>query len=238
MTPTLSGKVAIVTGGTRGIGRAIAERLLREGASVAVCSRARENVQAFVKDCQPDAAGRVFGEAADVSNLGDVERFCNNVDARFGGLDILINNAGIGIFKSVADLSPEEWRRTIDLNLTGVFYCSHEALPRMRKRGGGYIINISSLAGKNPFATGAAYNASKFGLNGFSEAMMMDHRYDSVRVSYIMPGTVDTDFGRSAGRAPWKIQPEDVAEVVMMLLRMPARTLVSRVEIRPSQPPK
>ncbi|HTT62701.1 MAG TPA: SDR family oxidoreductase [Bryobacteraceae bacterium] len=238
MEHTLSGKVAIVTGGTRGIGRAIAERLLREGAAVAVCSRSSENVQAFLRDCQPIGDGRLLAETADVSRLEDVRRFFASVDARFGALDILINNAGIGIFKSVADLTPEEWRRTIDLNLSGVYYCSHEALPRMRQRGEGYIVNISSLAGKNPFAGGAAYNASKFGLNGFSEAMMLDHRYDSVRVSYVMPGSVDTDFGAQAGNAPWKIQPEDVAEVTMMLLHMPARTLVSRVEIRPTKPKK
>jgi 3-oxoacyl-[acyl-carrier protein] reductase len=238
MEETLSGKIAVVTGGTRGIGRAIAERLLREGAAVAVCSRSRENVQSFAKESEVGAGGRLLAEAADVSQLDDVRRFFASVDARFGGLDYLINNAGIGVFKSVADLTPEDWRRTIDLNLSGVYYCSHEALPRMRKRGAGYIVNISSLAGKNAFAGGAAYNASKFGLNGFSEAMMLDHRYDGVRVSYVMPGSVDTDFGARAGAAPWKIQSEDVAEVVTMLLRMPARTLVSRVEIRPSKPQK
>ena len=238
MEQTLSGKVAVATGGTRGIGRAIAERLLREGAMVAVCSRSRENVQSFVKDCQSVAGGRLLAETADVSQLEDVRRFFAQVDDRFGGVDILINNAGIGVFKSVADMSPDDWRRTIDLNLSGVFYCSHEALPRMKTRGGGYIVNISSLAGKNAFAGGAAYNASKFGLNGFSEAMMMDHRYDNVRISYVMPGSVDTDFGPRKGAAPWKIQSEDVAEVVMMLLRTPDRTLISRVEIRPSKPPK
>jgi len=238
MEQTLSGKIAIVTGGTRGIGRAIAERLLREGAAVAVCSRLQENVRAVTKDLQPIADGRLLAEAADVSQLEDVQRFFESVDARFGGVDILINNAGIGVFKSLADLTPDEWRRTIDLNLSGVYYCSHEALPRMRKRGAGYIVNISSLAGKNPFAGGAAYNASKFGLNGFSEAMMLDHRYDNVRVSYIMPGSVDTDFGARAGAAPWKIQSEDIAEIVAMLLRMPARTLISRVEVRPSKPQK
>jgi NAD(P)-dependent dehydrogenase (short-subunit alcohol dehydrogenase family) len=236
MAQTLSGKIAIVTGGTRGIGRAIAERLLTEGASVAVCSRSRENVQAFVKNCQSPAE-RVFGEVADVSKLEDVQRFMRSVDARFGGVNFLINNAGAGIFKSVAELSPEEWHRMIDLNLTGVYYCSHAALSRMKNRGGGYIINISSLAGKNAFAGGAAYNASKFGLNGFSEAMMLDLRYQNVRVSYIMPGSVETEFGGGVPAA-WKIQPADVAEVVMVLLRMPARTLVSRVEMRPSQPAK
>jgi 3-oxoacyl-[acyl-carrier protein] reductase len=238
MEQILTGKVAIVTGGTRGIGRAIAERLLREGASVAVCSRLHHNVQAFLKDFEAGAGGRLMAETADVSSLEDVRRFFAGVDARFGGVDLLINNAGIGVFKSVADLTPDEWRRTIDLNLSGVYYCSHEALPRMKQRGAGYIINIGSLAGKNAFAGGAAYNASKFGLNGFSEAMMLDHRYDNVRVSYIMPGSVDTDFGARAGAAPWKIQPEDVAEVVAVLLRMPARTLISRVEIRPSKPQK
>ncbi|MGA3039738.1 MAG: SDR family oxidoreductase [Bryobacteraceae bacterium] len=238
MEQTLSGKIAIVTGGTRGIGRAIAERLLREGAAVAVCSRAQQNVQIFAKDAQPIADGRLLAETADVSKLEDVRRFFQSVDARFGGLDFLINNAGIGVFKSVADLTPEEWRRSIDLNLSGVYYCSHEALPRMRKRGAGYIVNISSLAGKNAFAGGAAYNATKFGLNGFSEAMMLDHRYENVRVSYIMPGSVDTEFSPRAGAAPWKIQSEDIAEVVGMLLRMPARTLISRVEIRPAKPQK
>ncbi len=238
METNLSGKIAIVTGGTRGIGRAIAERLLREGAAVAVCSRAPGNVQKFADDCRPVAGDRLLAEAADVSKLEDVRRLFASVDQRFGGLDILINNAGIGVFKSVSDLTPEEWRRTIDLNLSGVYYCSHEALPRMRKRGAGYIINISSLAGKNAFAGGAAYNASKFGLNGFSEAMMLDHRYDNVRVSYIMPGSVDTQFGTQAGAAPWKIQSEDVAEIVSMLLRMPPRTLISRVEVRPSKPQK
>jgi 3-oxoacyl-[acyl-carrier protein] reductase len=238
MDKILSGKIAVVTGGTRGIGRAIAERLLGEGASVAVCSRLHENVQAFLKDCQPFADGRLLAEAADVSKLEDVQRFFASVDARFGGLDILINNAAIGVFKSVADLTPEDWRRTIDLNLSGVYYCSHEALTRMKQRGAGYIINIGSLAGKNAFAGGAAYNASKFGLNGFSEAMMLDHRYDNVRVSCIMPGSVDTDFSTESGTAPWKIQPEDIAEVVSMLVRVPARTLISRVEIRPSKPHK
>ena len=228
----------MVTGGTRGIGRAVAVRLLGEGATVAVCGRASESVEAVVREWKHGAGGEVFGAVADVSKLEDVRRFFDSVEKHFGGIDFLVNNAGIGIFKSVADLTPEEWHRTIDLNLSGVYYCSHEVLPRMRKRGGGYIINISSLAGKNAFAGGAAYNASKFGLNGFSEAMMLDHRYDDIRVSYIMPGSVDTDFSHRTGAAPWKIQPEDIAEVVSMLLRMPSRTLVSRIEIRPSKPQK
>jgi len=148
---------------------------------------------------------------------------------------VLVNNAGLGKFRNVADLTVDEWRRTIETNLNGVFYCSKEALLRFKTGGRGYVINISSLAGKNPFAGGAAYNASKFGLNGFSEAMMLDLRYDNVRVSYIMPGSVSTEFG-SGGGADWKIQPSDIADIVLMLLRMPDRTLVSRVEVRPSRP--
>lgn len=238
MEKILDGKVAAVTGGTRGIGRAIAERLSREGAAVAICGRSQETVDRTVQELTNANSGPVLGEPADVSKPEDVQRFFNRIDAKFHGLDLLVNNAGIGIFKSVGDLTPEEWRRTIDLNLTGVFYCCREALPRMRTRGGGYIINISSLAGKNAFAAGAAYNGSKFGLNGFSEALMLDCRYENVRVSYIMPGSVDTDFTPRTGRSEWKIAPEDVAEVVMSLLRMPERTLVSRVEMRPSKPQK
>src|SRR5262249_3392546 len=155
------------------------------------------------------------------------------------GTDILINNAGIGVFSPVADLDPESWRAVIETNLNGVFYCCHEAIPQMRKRGGGYIINISSLAGKNPFANAAADNASKFGLNGFSEALMMEVRYDGIRVSYVMPGSVETEFGCGGGeKTGWALTPEHVAETVLDLLRAPARALVSRVEMRPSQPPR
>ncbi|MDQ6665432.1 MAG: SDR family oxidoreductase [Acidobacteriota bacterium] len=235
----LSGQVAMVTGGTRGIGRAIAERLLQEGARVAICGRAADSVARAVKEMSSNPGGQIMGEQADVSRLEDVRNFFAKVDEQFGELDILINNAGVGIFRSVAELTPEEWRRMIDLNLTGVYYCCHEALPRFQKGGkGGYVINIGSLAGKNPFAGGAGYNASKFGLNGFAEAMMLDHRNDDVRVSTIMPGSVDTDFGTGGKRADWKIAPEDIAEVVAALVRMPQRTLISRVEIRPSKPQK
>jgi len=160
------------------------------------------------------------------------------IDRELGGLDVLVNNAGVGVFKSTADLSVDDWQKTIETNLSGVFYCCREALRRLKQRGGGYIINISSLAGKNAFAGGAAYNASKFGLNGFSEAMMLDHRYDKVRVSYVMPGSVNTEFSSGTAQADWKIAPEDIGEIVLMLLRMPERTLVSRVEVRPSRPLK
>jgi len=163
MTQTLQGKVAIVTGGTRGIGRAIAERLLSEGLAVAICGRSRETVEQATAELS--APGRkLVAEAADVSRLDEVRRFFQIVDERLGTVDFLINNAGVGIYKPTLDLTPEEWHRMIDLNLSGVYYCSHEALRRMVGRGG-YVINISSLAGKTAFAGGAGYNASKFGLN-------------------------------------------------------------------------
>jgi 3-oxoacyl-[acyl-carrier protein] reductase len=238
---TIAGKVAVVTGGTRGIGRAIAERLLQEGMLVAVCGRSADSVDAARTHLEAFGPGRVLCTAADVSNSAQVVHFFQHVDSRFGGLDVLINNAGAGVFRKVGEMTVEDWHRNIDLNLNGPFYCSRAALDRFCNRGGGSIINISSLAGKNAFSGGAGYNASKFGLNGFSEAMMLDHRYDNVRVSYVMPGSVGTGFqdpAKADGGASWKIAPEDVAEVVVMLLRMPARTMVSRVEMRPSKPPK
>jgi 3-oxoacyl-[acyl-carrier protein] reductase len=240
MATKLTGKIAVITGGTRGIGLAIAERLLREGASVAICGTREEtvnNATDFLKR-DPSAANRVLGMVADVSKLSQVKDFISAVVARFGTVDILINNAGIGIFRPVADLDPEEWDRMIALNLSGSYYCSHAVLPIFKQKQVGDIINISSLAGKNPFAGGAGYNASKFGLNGFSEAMMLDHRNDGVRVSSIMPGSVNTEFGGHPAGAgdEWKIAPEDIAEVVVTLLCMPAGTTVSRVEIRPSRP--
>jgi 3-oxoacyl-[acyl-carrier protein] reductase len=228
-----------VTGGTRGIGRAIAERLLSEGARVAICGRSREPVDRAVAQMKP--RGRIFGHPADVTQIAQVRGFFEAVDAEFGGLDILINNAGEGVFRKTADMTPEEWHRNIDLNLSGPFYCSREALARFAKRGGGFIVNISSLAGKNPFSGGAGYNASKFGLNGFTEAMMLDHRYDGLRVCSIMPGSVATEFGgeqHQSGNTGWMIAPEDVAEVVALVLRTPARTMISRVEMRPSRPHK
>jgi NAD(P)-dependent dehydrogenase (short-subunit alcohol dehydrogenase family) len=234
----LTNKVAVVTGSTKGIGKAIAEALAREGASVAICGRSNKEVEATAKELTHSTGSSVVGLAADVRSAEAVTDFFNFVDKTYEGLDILVNNAGIGIFAPMAGLSIEAWKDTIDTNLSGVFYCCREGIPRLRKRGGGSIINVSSLAGKNPFAGGAAYNASKFGLNGFSEAMMLDHRHDKVRVTYIMPGSVDTDFSPRSARASWKIAPEDVADVVISVLRMPARTTVSRVEMRPSLPPK
>src|ERR1039458_1167954 len=242
MDTFLEGKNAVVTGGSRGIGFAIAKSLAAAGAQVAVCGRGHTSVENAVTQLAKSSKSKVVGKAADVRNSTEVASFFQFVDSELGGLDILVNNAGIGVFKSTAELSVDDWTKTLETNLSGAFYCSKEALPRMRNREGGYIINISSLAGKNAFAGGAAYNASKFGLNGFSEAMMLDHRYEEVRVSSIMPGSVDTEFGGQAGKragdTSWMIAPEDVAEVVTLVLRMPARTMVSRVEMRPSEPRK
>lgn len=234
----LQGKTAVVTGGTRGIGRAIAERLLREGVSVAICGRTAESTSRAVEAMKP--LGKVFGHAADVARLEQVREFFQAVDREFPRLDILVNNAGLGIFRKVGEMTPEDWHRNIDLNLNGAFYCSHEALARFGVAGG-FIVNISSLAAKNAFSGGAAYNASKAGLNFLGEAMMLDHRYDKVRVCSIMPGSVATEFSGERGRSgdsDWKIAPEDVAETVVMVLRMPERTTISRVEMRPSRPKK
>jgi NAD(P)-dependent dehydrogenase (short-subunit alcohol dehydrogenase family) len=238
MDHSLSGKTALVTGGTRGIGRAIVAGLARAGVRVVFCGRDKGAVDRTIGELKSE--GAVAGTTADVRDRGQVRALFEFADRTFSAPDILINNAGIGIFSPVADLSPEDWHRVIDTNLTGAFYCCQEALARMRVRGGGFIVNISSLAAKNPFAGGGVYNASKFGLNGFTEAMMLDHRYDNVRVSTVMPGSVDTEFSpRSGGkRAEWKIAPEDVAEIVLSILRMPERTLISRVEVRPSRPAK
>jgi len=231
----LDGKVAVVTGGNRGIGRGIAEALAGEGATVALTARTAPAAEQAAKAIGHGA----IGLACDVRSQEAVERCFREVETRAGGVDILVNNAGIGIFGPVVDMKPEDWRAVLETNLNGPFYCCHEAVPSMRKRGGGYIFNISSLAGKNPFANGAAYNASKFGLNGFSEALMMEVRYDGIRVSYLMPGSVATEFGRgSAQKSEWALTPEDVGEVVLDLLRSPSRALYSRVEMRPSQPPR
>jgi len=236
MKNSLHGKTAIVTGGSRGIGFAIAEALLKQGVAVAICGRNREHVVSAVQMLSP--SGQIVGMATDVANPEEVARFFRFCDDSLGELDILVNNAGIGIFRPVSDLSVEDWKQTLDTNLSGAFYCCREAISRMRHRDEGAIVNMSSLAGRNPFAGGAAYNASKFGLNGFSEAMMLDHRYDHIRVMYIMPGSVDTNFSSRTERASWKIAPEDVADMVLAVLQMPARTTVSRVEIRPSLPPR
>jgi len=236
---SLEGKVAVVTGSTRGIGRAIGEALGKKGAHVVLSGRKSEDVDQAVNECGREG-WKVRGKACDVRTYTDAESLMRYAAEETGGIDILVNNAGIGIFNHVADLSPQDWDRVIGTNLTGVFYCCHAAIPYLRKRGGGYIFNISSLAGKNAFNAGTAYNASKFGLEGFSEALMLDLRYENIKVSYIMPGSVATEFaGRQVTeRESWKLSPDDVAEVVLDLLALDHRALASRVELRPFQPPR
>ena len=237
-------KICLITGGTRGIGRAIAEMLLNAGALVVVSGQSQETVNRAVDELMQKWPGKVKGKPADVRDYAAVRELFEHVDGAFertGRLDVLVNNAGIGTFGSLAALSLAQWEQTIGTNLTGAFLCSREALSRFGTRGG-FIVNISSLAGKHAFAGGAAYNASKFGLVGFSDALMLDSRYDNVRVSTILPGSVATGFDRGAqdGSADlgtdWKVHPEDVAAAVRMVLQMPERSLVSQLEIRPSRP--
>ncbi len=235
----LAGKVALVTGSTRGIGRAIAESLAGAGATVAVSARRETDVSETVAAMKQNGWD-VLGSACDVRRYDEVTALMAYVADEASGLDILVNNAGVGIFGSIAELSTDSWDQVIGTNLTGVFYCSHAALPYLKKRGGGAIINISSLAGRNAFKGGAAYNASKFGLEGLSEAMMLDLRYQNIKVAYVMPGSVATEFaGRgSGGGDDWRLSSEDVAEVVMGILAQDHRALASRVELRPFQPPQ
>lgn len=236
----LTGKAAVVTGATRGIGRAIAESLAAHGASVALAARNEEAVQAVAAEIAASAKGRVIGVKCDVRSYDDCKNLIARSVAEFGRLDTLINNAGIGGMVTVEEMSPDIWRAVIETNLNGMFYCSHEAIPHLRASRDGFIINIGSLAGKNAFPKGGAYNASKFGVIGFSEALMQEVRHDDIRVSYVMPGSVATEFfGMHQGTGEdWKIGPEDIAEIVIDLLSKPMRTLISRVEVRPTKPKK
>ena len=240
MKQTVNGKVAFVTGGSRGIGLAIARALAAQGVQVAVTGKSQSHLSEARPKIEAAGPARVETLVADVRNYSDVERAINATVSRFGGLDFVINNAGIGIFANVADMTPAEWSEVIDTNLTGVFHVCHAAIPHLRARGGGFIINISSLAGKNAFTTAAAYCASKSGLNAFSETLMQEVRYDNIRVSYVMPGSVATGFsgGDESRGADWKISGDDVAQVVVDLLEHDSRSLPSRVEIRPSKPKK
>ena len=239
MAGTLAGKTAVVTGSSKGIGYAIAEWLAREDATVVVSARSEDEVREAAKTLNEVGGGRVTGVPADMRSYDDVQRLIAAAD-ELGGLDVLVNNAGVGRFAPADEISVDDWDTVIGTNLTGVFYACREAIPRLRERGGGWIVNIGSLAGKNPFAGGAAYNASKFGLLGFSEAMMLDVRDQGIRVCCVMPGSVDTYFN---GKTPdpenaWMIQPDDIARIVRDLLEFPENALPSRIEIRPSRPKK
>ncbi|HEX8565723.1 MAG TPA: SDR family oxidoreductase [Pyrinomonadaceae bacterium] len=231
-------KAAIITGGTKGIGRAIAEELLKAGAKVFICARNRDELKRALAEMSE--LGQIEGELCDMRSFEQVKMMLDECERKFGGVDVLVNNAGIGIFKPVEELAAEEFQAVLETNLFGVFYGCHAAIPMMKRRGGGYIINISSLAGANAHPRMAAYNASKFGLNGFSEALMQEVRHDNIKVSYIMPGSVNTEFGGEAvsPEKSWQLQPADIAQVVLNLLQMDERALPSRVELRPSRPPK
>ncbi|MCA1589619.1 MAG: SDR family oxidoreductase [Acidobacteria bacterium] len=234
----IAGKSAVVTGGSKGIGYAIAENLLEADARVLICARKENELNEAIK--RLSQKGEIDGEVCDVRDEDEVQKLLEKCERRFGGLDILVNNAGIGYTNTTVEkMSGDEFRQTLETNLFGVFYACHYAVPLMRERGGGYIINISSLAGQNAHPKMAAYNASKFGLNGFSEALMQEVRQDSIKVSYLCPGSVNTHFG---GESPsedqaWQLQPEDIAQTVLNLLEMDPRALPSKVEIRPTKPP-
>lgn len=234
-----AGRVAIVTGSSKGIGYAIAEALVQAGASVTVSARNPEEVSAAATRLNALGKGRAVGVVCDVRFPDQVQELVRRTVAEFGGLDILVNNAGVGHFAPVADISIERWQQIIETNLSGAFYCCREAIPQLKRRGGGWIINVASLAGKNPMAGGTAYNASKFGLVGFSEALLLDVRHDNIRVSCLMPGSVATHFNEHTPNDAdaWKIQPEDIAGVVLSLLEVPGRTMPSLLELRPTRPP-
>lgn len=241
--PDLSGHTAIVTGSTKGIGRAIAASLLSAGCNVVISSRHAEDAEQTARELtasmDANRTGKAIGVVCDVKSYDACAHMVSTAVREFGRVDILVNNAGIGVFAPAADITPETWRDVIGTNLDGLFFCTHAALPHLKQANGAWIINIASLAGKNAFPGGTAYNASKFGVVGFSEALMQEVRNDDIRVSYIMPGTVATEFNNHepSEKDAWKIQPEDVAQIVVDLIAMPVRTLPSRVEVRPSRPP-
>jgi len=241
MSVSLEGKVAIVTGGSRGIGRAVAAALLQKGTHVAISGINKEHLEKAEVELARVATGgaRVLIFTADVRDHLAVQSLADETARRQGGIDILINNAGVGWFGSVESQGHDEWRRVMDTNVTGIFNCCKAVIPHLRRRGGGYIINISSLAGSNPFVGGASYCASKAAVDVFSEALMQEVRHDGIRVSYIKPGSVNTDFMGEADPAnEWKLRPEDVAQTVIDLVSHETRSLPSRVDMRPSRPPK
>jgi NAD(P)-dependent dehydrogenase (short-subunit alcohol dehydrogenase family) len=235
------GRVALVTGGTRGIGEAIARRLAQDGFAVFISGRTEESTGAAVaRFAQEKLPVPIKGFAADARREADQKRLVESTAREGGRLDVLVNNAGLGHFGPVDSLEPEQFREVIETNLLGVYYAVHFAAPLMKKNGGGFIVNIASLAGVNAFAGGSAYNASKFGLLGFSEAAMLDLRHSGIRMASVLPGSVDTEFGHPSPsrESSWMLRPEDVAEAVSDLVRFPERAIASRIDLRPSRPPK
>ena len=236
-------RIAIVTGGSRGIGRGIAAALLTEGWQVFLCSRSQESLDEVLRDLGTRFGRAVAGRPVDVGRQEEVDAFVAWVLGEAGRIDCLVNNAGLGRFGPVDELTGDQWREVLQTNLDGAFYFIRAVAPAMKRQGDGWIFNIASLAGKNPMAGGAAYNASKFGLIGLSEAAMLDLRQYGVRVSAILPGSVDTGFGRGSGRnerkdRDWMLRPEDIAAMILHLLSYPQRALPSQIEMRPSRPPK
>jgi NAD(P)-dependent dehydrogenase (short-subunit alcohol dehydrogenase family) len=235
----LTGKAAVVTGGSRGIGLATARALVSRGASVAITGTSDETLSAACRDLERDAAGRVLALRADVRSAPDMHAAFDAAVSRFGGLDALVNNAGVGLFRAVSEMTDEEWRRLFDTNVTGVFNATRAALPHLRARGGGWIVNVSSLSATAPFANGAAYCATKAAVDAFTEALMQEVRHDGIRVASVAPGSVDTSFGGGGrDKSSWALQPGDVAQAIVDLMSHAGRALPSRIEIRPSQPPR
>ena len=231
-------KVALITGGSKGIGYGVAEALLKLGMKVAITSRSLKSAEKAATQLKNIGSGEVLALEADVKDYKSQEKAVKKIISNWGQLDVLIANAGVGHFASIDELKIEDWQDTIDTNLTGVFYSIKSSLDSLKKSEG-YIITISSLAGTNFFAGGTAYNASKFGVTGFTQAAMLDLRKHGIKVSTIMPGSVATHFN---GHEPnkedaWKIQKEDIGELVVDLLKMNPRTLPSKIEVRPSMPP-
>lgn len=229
-------KVALITGGTKGIGLAIVERLLNEGYKVAFTGRNEHEIDRLNLTLEEKFPNKVLGIKADVQSFESITKAVERVIEYFGKLDILVANAGIGIFKNIMDLTIEDWDQTITTNLDGVFYSVKATLPHIIKEKG-YIITMASLAGTNFFPEASAYNASKFGLVGFTQSLMLDVRKYDVKVTTIMPGSVATQFNNHvpSDADAWKIQPEDLGQMVVDLLNMPARTLPSKIEVRPSK---
>ena len=232
-------RVALVTGGTRGIGEAIARRLVADGFSVAISGRTEDSAGKAVERFRKDGL-TVRGFAADARNEQEQKALIERVGHEFGRLDVLVNNAGIGDFESVEKISPERFRSVVETNLFGPFYAIHYAAPLMKKGGGGFIVNIGSLAAVNAFAGGAAYNASKFGLLGLSDAAMLDLRHEGIRIAIVLPGSVASEFSHShrSKETSWMLAVEDVAQAVSDLVRYPDRAIASRLDLRPSSPPK
>lgn len=238
MKNNLDNKVAYITGGSKGIGFGIAKSLLACGMKVAISSRSIEAANAASATLSADAS-KIFAVESDVSSMAAETNAVKKIMDHFGQLDVLVANAGVGHFAPIDTLSAEHWKETIDTNLTGVFHSVKACIDPL-KLSEGYIITIASLAGTNFFETAAAYNASKFGLVGFSQAIMLDLRKYGIKVTTIMPGSVATHFNNHVPNDAdtWKIQPEDIGQMVADLLHMNPRTLPSKIEVRPSKPGK